>query len=110
MQTIKEIEHSIQTIQTRIDAENQAAQQARDKSEQARIVGDVTQAQAQAQTAMNYEQRALQMQNEIATLMKDSQQLQAQLTELDRKKQTLIKTKDDQLSQLEGASARIRGE
>ena len=110
MQTIKEIEHRIQTIQTRIDAANQAAQQERDKSELSRRYGETAQAQAHSDTAMKHEQQALLMQDEIATLMKDEQQLQAQLTELDRKKETLVKTKDDELSQLEGASARIRGE
>ena len=110
MKTIKEIEQQMQKIQAQVTAENQAAQTERDKATQYRMANDTERAQAHESTAMKHEQRALQLQSESVSLMNDQQAVQAQIADLDRQKDALIKTKDDELARLDTAISNLRGQ
>jgi predicted nucleic acid-binding Zn-ribbon protein len=109
MQTIKGIRDQIQKNQARIDAENRAAQQERDKADQYRGDKNIVQAQAHTNTAMQHEQNSLQFQNEIADLMKVEQQLQAQITGLDQQKTQVVTSKDTELSAIDSQIDRLSG-
>jgi exosome complex RNA-binding protein Rrp4 len=50
------------------------------------------------------------MQNDITQLMNEEQQILAQITDLDRQKDALIKTKDDELARLDSAISRLQGQ
>ena len=110
MKTIKEIEQRMQTIQATIAAETQAAQAEREKATQYRMANDPERAQAHENTAMKHEQKTLQLQSESVTLMNDQQAIQAQITDLDRQKDALVKTKDDELARLDTAISNLRGQ
>lgn len=110
MQTIKEIRNQIQAIQGRIQAENTEAQKERDKSDQYSQSGDIQQSQAHTKAAMDHEQRGLQMQGEITKLTAAEQQLQTQITELDRQKDALTASTNDQMTRLDASISKIRGE
>lgn len=109
MQTIKELEDRTRQTQAKIDAENQIAQQERDKAEEYRNAGDFVRAKAHSDTSMKHEQKASLLQNELITINTTQQQLQAQITELDRKQAELQINKDQELTQIANEIDRIRG-
>jgi predicted nucleic acid-binding Zn-ribbon protein len=109
MQTIKGINDQIRKNQAAIDAENRAAQTERDKANAYRREGDMTQSQAHTDVAMQHEQRSLQLQNDIADLMDQQQQLQAQLTSLDQQKNQVVASRENELASIDTQIEKLRG-
>lgn len=109
MQTIKELEDRTRQTQAKIDAENQMAQQERDKANEYRGAEDFERAKAHSDTSMKHEQNAILLQNELVAINTSQQQLQAQLTELDRKQAELQTRNDQELAQITNEINRIRG-
>ena len=109
MQTIKELEDRTRQTQAKIDAENQMAQQERDKAEEFRGAGDFERAKAHSDTANKHEQMASQMHAELVDINTAQQQIQSQITELDRKQSELQISRDQELSQIANEIDRLRG-
>lgn len=109
MLTIKELEDRTRQIQAKIDAENQVAEQEHGKADEYRSNEDFDQAKAHDDTAMEHEQKAILLQDQLATINKDQQRLQAEIAELDRKRTELQISKDQELMQLDNQIDRIRG-
>ncbi len=109
MQTIKELEDRTRQTQAKIDAENQMAQQERDKAEESRGAEDFERAKAHSDTADKHEQKASQMQAELIDINTAQQQIQSQITELDRKQSELQINRDQELGQIANQIDRLRG-
>lgn len=109
MQTIQAINDQIRKTQDLIDAENRAAQTERDKADTYRINNDVAQAQGHGNTALQHEQKAVQLQATITQLMNEQQQLQSQLADLDQQKNQVVASRDAELFQIDSQIDKIRG-
>lgn len=109
MQTIKGITQSIENLQARIDAENRSAQQERSQAAEYRKSSDGARAQAHDRTAQDHERRALQMQDDIAKYVQEQEKIQAQITELDRKKGAALANRDDEVASYDSEITRLRG-
>jgi hypothetical protein len=109
MQTINGINQQLQTNQARIDAENGAAEIERGRSEEYRGAGDNPNADAHARAAMDHEQRALRFQDENAALIKQQEQLQAQITALDQQKAGIETDKANELAGVDAQIDKLRG-
>jgi hypothetical protein len=109
MQTIKGILQEIQDIESRIEAQNKQAEYEYIKADDYRDAGDPTGARGHTNAAADYEQRSLQMQNELVRLTQLQESIQEQINELSRQKDALIADKDLEIANIDTQIAKLQG-